>query len=279
MNLDEYQQSARVKVIVYGPPKSGKTAIVGALAQKYKLHWLDLENGIKTLLNPAILKPEFRKNVNVINIPDHKLYPVAIDTVKEVFRGGLKKICYDHGKVNCPLCGKKPDARWHEIDILTFTDEDILVIDSLSQLSNSAMNKIVLKEITKPDGEEYKATFHDYAAQGQRLEMVLSLIQVIDLNVVVISHEVESEMTDGKDKIVPLAGTRNFSKLSAKYFDEVVYMNVANKAHRAFNATTAFPNVLTGGRFGVTLDGQKDTELSLLPIFEAAKARKLSQGA
>jgi len=268
MNLDDYKKSARAKVMVYGPPKSGKTALVGKLASHFKLHWLDLENGIKTLLNPAILDPKFRKNVNVISIPDHKLYPVAIDTVKEVLRGGLKKICYDHGKVNCPICGKKPEAKWSEIDILTFTDNDILVIDSLSQLSNSAMNKLVLKEINKPGGEEYRSTFHDYAAQGQLLDMILSLIQVIDLNVVVISHEVESEMTDGKDKIVPLAGTRNFSKLSAKYFDTVVYLSIMNKKHSAFNATTSLPNVLTGDRFGVTLDGQKDDDISLLPIFQ-----------
>lgn len=268
MNLDEYKSSARAKVMVYGPPKSGKTALVGKLAEHFTLHWLDLENGVKTLLNPAILKPEFRKNVNVISIPDHKLYPVAIDTVKEVMRGGLKKICYSHGKVNCPICGKDQAAKWSSINILDFTDKDILVIDSLSQLSSSAMNKMVLKELQKPGGEEYKASFHDYAAQGQLLDMILSLIQVIDLNVVVISHEVESEMTDGKDKIVPLAGTRNFSKLSAKYFDSVVYLSIVNKKHSAFNATTSLPNVLTGDRFGVTLDAQKDAELSLLPIFQ-----------
>jgi hypothetical protein len=273
VNLDEYKMSARAKVMLYGPPKSGKTALAGKLAAHFKLHWLDLENGVKTLLNPAILAPQFRKNVNIISVPDHKLYPVAIDTVKEVLRGGLKKICYDHGKVNCPICGKKPEAKWSEIDILTFTDNDILVIDSLSQLASSAMNKMVLKELQKPGGEEYKATFHDYAAQGQLMDMILSLIQVIDLNVVVISHEVESEMTDGKDKIVPLAGTRNFSKLSAKYFDEVVYCSILNKKHSAVNATTSLPNVLTGGRFGVTLDGQKDAELSLLPIFQRSPSK------
>ena len=270
MNLDDYKQSARAKVIVYGPPKSGKTALVGKLASHFKLHWLDLENGVKTLLNPAILDPKFRKNVNVISIPDHKLYPVAIDTVKEILRGGLKKICYDHGKVNCPICGKKPEAKWSEIDILSFTDEDILVIDSLSQLSNSAISKATLKEITKPGGEDYKQTFHDYAMQGTLLDMILSLIQVIDLNVVVISHEVESEMTDGKDKIVPLAGTRNFSKLSAKYFDTVVYCALVNKQHRAFSTTTFATNILTGSRLPVSIDDQKGEELSLLPLFKTA---------
>ena len=268
MNLDDYNQHTRSKALIYGPPKSGKTALVGKLAEHFKLHWLDLENGIKTLLNPAILKPEFRKNINVINIPDHRTYPIAIDTVREILKGGNKKICYAHGKVACPICAKVADARWSEINLSEFTDNDILVIDSLSQLSNSAMNKGILKELQKPGGEEYKPTFHDYAMQGAFLDGVLSLIQVLDLNICVISHEVESEMTDGKDKIVPLAGTRNFSKLSAKYFDSAVYTALVNKQHRAFSDTTYAPNILTGSRLPVSVDESKGDALSILPLFK-----------
>lgn len=268
MDLNDYNQHTRTKCIVYGPPKSGKTALVGKLAASgFKLHWLDLENGIKTLLNPAMLAPEFRSNVNVVNIPDHRLYPIAIETVREVLRGGAKKICQSHGKVSCPVCAKIPEARWSEVNLGAFTENDILVIDSLTQLSNSAMNRGIIKELQKPTGEEYKCQFADYAAQGALLDQVLSLIQVMDLNIIVISHEVESEMTDGKDKIVPMAGTRNFSKLSAKYFDSVIYCTLTNKAHRAYSSTAYASNVLTGDRFGVKLDDSKDAELSLLPLF------------
>jgi hypothetical protein len=268
MNLDQYNQKTRQKVLIYGPPKTGKTALAGKLASNYKLHWIDLENGIKTLLNPAVLAPEHRKNVNVINVPDHRLYPVAIDTVRDVLKGGSKRICHNHGKVNCPLCAKQSDAAWSDINILDFGDEDILVIDSLTQLSNSAINKVTLKELQKPGGEDYKFTWEDYRSQSALLDQCLSLIQVLDLNIIVISHEVEAEMNDGKDKIVPVAGTRNFSKMCAKYFDEVVYCTVTNKAHRAYSSTNYSPTVLTGGRSGVTMDDRKEAELSLLPIFK-----------
>lgn len=267
MDLSEYNQHTRTKVLVYGPPKSGKTALVGKLAEHFKLHWLDLEQGIKTLLNPAILKPEFRKNVNVVNVPDHRMYPVAIDTVREVLKGRAIRICSKHGKANCPLCAKEANAQHSTVDLSSFTADDILVIDSMSQLSNSAMNKGILKELQKPGGEEYKCTFHDYATQGALLDQVLSMIQVLDLNICVISHEVESEMTDGKDKVVPLAGTRNFSKLSAKYFDTVIYTTIVNKQHRAYGETTYAPNILTGSRLAVSLDASKGDDLSLLPLF------------
>jgi len=270
MNLDEFKVSTRGKVLVYGAPKTGKTALVGKLASKYTLHWLDLESGIKTLLNPAILAPQFRKNINVIPVPDHKLYPVAIDTVREVLRGGSKRICMDHGKINCPICAKNGTAKWSEIDILKFTDRDILVIDSMSQLANSAMNKVILKEITKPGGEEYKRTYADYAAQGNLMEQVLSFIQALDINVAVISHELESESLEGREKIVPVAGTRNFSLTCAKFFDSVVYTRVLNKQHRANSMTTFSPTIVTGSRLPVSVDETKGDELSIESLFPAA---------
>jgi hypothetical protein len=267
VNLDEYTASARSKVLLYGPPKSGKTALAGKLATKFKLHWLDLESGIKTLLNPAMLAPEFRKNINVIPIPDHRLYPVAIDTVRDILRGGLKRVCAAHGKVSCPLCAKLPDAKWSEVDLLKFTASDILVIDSLSQLANSAMNKGILKELQKPGGEEYKKTFTDYAVQGSLMEQVLSFIQALDVNIVCISHELESESLEGREKIVPVAGTRNFSLTSAKYFDSVVYCTITNKQHRAYSNTTYSPTIITGSRLGINLDAAKGDGLDLSTLF------------
>jgi len=268
MNLNDYSSATRAKVLVYGAPKTGKTALVGKLAEHFTLHWVDLENGIKTLLNPAILDPKFRKNVNVISIPDHRLYPIAIDTVREVIRGGVKKICAAHGKVNCPLCAKDAEAKYSELDIAKFGANDILVIDSLSQLANSAMNKGILKELQKPGGEEYKKTFTDYAVQGSLMEQVLSFIQVVDINVVAISHELESESLEGREKIVPVAGTRNFSLNAAKYFDSVVHCTVVNKQHRAYSSSTYSPTIITGSRLAVNVDEKKGDELSLLSLFQ-----------
>lgn len=268
MNLDDYSTATRTKVLVFGPPKSGKTALVGKLASDFTLYYFDLESGIKTLLNPTLLDPKFRRNINVINIPDHKLYPVAIDTLRTVFRGGLKKICTTHGAVSCPVCAKVPTATATEIDIAKLGATDIVVIDSMSQLARSAMNKATLKEISKPGGEEYKATFTDYAMQGALMEQILSLIQVIDLNVIVISHELESESLEGREKIVPVAGTRNFSLTVAKYFDSVIYCTVVNKAHRAFGSSTYSPTIVTGSRLPIDIDNGKEGAVSLLPLFK-----------
>jgi hypothetical protein len=269
MDLNDYNKNTRTKVIVYGRPKTGKTALVGKLASAgFKLHWLDLENGIKTLLNPAMLDPKYRTNVDVINIPDHRMYPVAIDTVREVMRGGPKKICAQHGKVNCPVCLKDTTAGWGAINLSEFTDNDILVIDSLSQLGMSAMNKSVLKEISKPGGEDYKATYTDYMMQGALLDQVLSMIQVLDLNICVISHVIDIEKAETKEQLVPLVGTRNFSSNAGKYFDTIVYTTLLNKAHRAYSSTAYSSTAITGSRVPVEIDDAKGDALSLLPLFK-----------
>jgi hypothetical protein len=72
-------------------------------------------------------------------------------------------------------------------------------------------------------------------------------------------------MVDGKPKIVPTAGTRNFSRNTAKYFDEVFYCEVRNKKHVVGSSTTYANNILTGSRSGQVTEG--DSEASLLPIF------------
>jgi hypothetical protein len=99
------------------------------------------------------------------------------------------------------------------------------------------------------------------------MDTFLSYVQQAPFNIVCISHETEVEMEDGKQKLVPTAGTRNFSRNTAKYFDEVVYCEVKNKKHIAASSTTYANNILTGSRTGNTLEN-KPGEASLVPIFK-----------
>lgn len=270
MNLDDYDSAKRVKVMVYGPPKSGKTALLAALAEAgFTLWWFDMENGIKTLLNPAVLKPEFRKNVRVFNIPDHRGLPIAVDVMRQLFKGGKKKFCYLHGTHMCPLCSKEPGALWSdEIDLATFTEKDILVIDSWTQVADSAGNKVTLKDWQKdPD---YKWQFDDYMAQGQYQTELLTKIQVSNVNIAVISHETDIEKAETKEKLVPNGGTRNYSKKMGKYFDEIIYLKVENKKHSVFSSTTYSNTVLTGGRSGVRLE--EGSDVSIVDVFKGKAA-------
>lgn len=267
MDLEEFFKNDldRTRVLAFGGPKTGKSALVLELAEFFKLHWLDLEHGSKLFQNQMHLKPEWRKNINYIPIPDHQGFPIAADTVPEILKGGPKKICFDHGKVNCPTCATRAGSLFSSIDLTTFTKDDILVIDSLTQLGISMISKVVKRNVDKL-GDEYKFEWDDYRKQGFKLDTVLSKIQALPVNVVVISHEVDVEKDDKKSMIAPTSGTRNYSNTVGKFFDELVYVYKQNGKHRISNSTGFRNDVQSGGRTAIELD--KLPRPSLVPLFK-----------
>lgn len=252
-NLTSRAPSKTHRVLVFGAPKSGKTQLAGELASHYKILWFDLENGFETLLK---LPKESQSNIELITLPDTKVYPIAIETMLKVITGNKVEICEAHGKVSCQVCKKLPDSQYSIVELNSLNDEWVVVVDSLTQLSNSAMN-----HLTKNCDELYKPEWSDYRNQGQLLDKFLSQIQQAKFNVVCITHECETEMEDGKKKLVPVAGTTNFSRNTAKYFDHVVYSELKNKSHKFASSTTYANNVLTGSRSDVTLESSQNPSL------------------
>jgi hypothetical protein len=257
MKLSLKTASKSHRVLVFGPPKSGKTELVGRLAQKFKLLWFDLENGIDTLKKLPI---EQQERIEVISLPDTRSFPIGIETCLKAIKGGKGSICELHGKWICATCAKEGNVRT-DIELGTLDLDTIVVFDSVTQLTNSA-----IAHITKNQSDDYKLTYDDWGNLGKLMDTFLSHVQQAGFHVVCISHETEVEMEDGKQKLVPTAGTRNFSRNTAKYFDEVVYCEVKNKKHVAASSTTYSGNILTGSRSGISLETQGTP--SLIPIFE-----------
>lgn len=257
MKLTDKAESTTQTVLLFGPPKSGKTLLAGKLAEHFKLIWFDLENGYITLTQ---LPVAWQENIEVISLPDTRDFPIAIETIMKVFQGRAVNICEQHGKVDCKLCAKdnKPTVR---VCLSELRNDTIVVLDSITQLTSS-----VIARIAPADNIDYKFEFDDYRRMGAHLDSVLSRIQNATYNVICISHETEVEMEDGKKKLVPTAGTANFSRNTAKYFAHVVYVEVKNRAHKAASSTTFAHNILTGSRTSAVMEG--DAVASLLRIFK-----------
>lgn len=261
--LSAVKKSKAQRMVIYGAPKSGKTELAARLATKYKLLWFDLENGSATLMK---LSEDAQENIELIQLPDTRSYPIAIETMLKVIRGTEVFICDDHGKVGCPLC-KKEDKSTTRVclnELVDKVDEWIVVVDSLTQLANSAM-----AHITKNLGDEYKYEWDDYRKQGTLMDKFLSDVQQARYNIVCITHETETEMDDGKKRLVPVAGTANFSRNTAKYFDHCIRTEVKNKKH-VFGSSTDFSvTALTGSRTDVAIEKQKEGEQSLFAFFDS----------
>ena len=257
--LSEMKQATTHRVIVYGGPKVGKTELVGGLSKVFNLLWIDTENGYVTLTK---LPPEQQSRIEIISLPDTRSYPIAIETLLKVFTGAKVEICDAHGKCGCMLC-KKDGKPFVTVELNALDNDTIVVVDSLTQVANSAM-----AFITKNQPDDYKYDWEDYRKQGTLMDKLLSSMQQASYNLCVITHEVEAELEDGKKKLVPAAGTTNFSRNTAKYFDHVIYAQVMNKKH-AFGSSTTFGNSLvTGSRTNVEIE--KQTAPTLLDIFTLA---------
>jgi AAA domain len=258
MKLTNVSSNSTTSVLVYGPPKTGKTQLVGELANYFNLHWFDIENGYETLLK---LPNSAKDRVELYRIPDSKIYPIAVETLLKIIPGNQVEMCHEHSKIACALC--KKEAKPLYIINLNALDakKDIVVFDSLTQLVDSAVNHM---SKNKPD--DYKFDYADWANLGRVMSTFLSHIQASKFNVICISHETEAEMEDGKMKIVPTAGTRNFSRNTAKYFAHVIYADVRTGKHKFTSESVGIPNVVSGSRGDLSLSKMESPSLKSLFI-------------
>lgn len=266
--LSTLKKSNTQRVLLFGPPKSGKTELAGKMAKYMNILFFSLENGHSTLQK---LPMELQERTEIIQIRDTPKLPVAMGTMLKVMRGGEHKICDTHGNVACVHCMKNPEATFTVVNLDTLPDDTLVVVDSMTQLVQSAIS-----HITKGKDDDYKLEYDDWGNLGKLMNMWLSYVQQARYNIVVISHETEAEMEDGKMRIVPVAGTRSFSRGSAKYFDHVVYCEVKNKKHKAGSATDYSVNILTGSRTDVRLEDMENASLEGIFGFGSAPAPKAS---
>lgn len=256
MKLSQAPRGQRQSVLIFGPPKTGKTKLAGALAETMEVIYIGMENGHATLQQ---LPVEWQERIELVNIPDTRSYPIAIESALKIVKGAPVTICEEHGKVDCAIC-KKNNAPVINLHLNALGPNAVVIYDSLTQLTNSA-----IAHITKGKPDDYKLEYDDWGNLGKLMDVFLSHIQQAKYNVICISHETEVEMEDGKMRIVPTAGTRNFSRNTAKYFGHVVYAEVKNLKHKFTSGTTATVNIVTGSRTDVLLE--KMNEPSLASIF------------
>jgi hypothetical protein len=273
MKVTNYKPAAARHIMVYGPPKVGKSIAVMMLAMYgYKLWYCDGEDSIKSAFavdsdGKRIIPDSALENIELIRMPDTMIYPIMCETMLKIIKGGDCNVCHAHGKIDCPLCKKNPEAISTLVNVNKFGPKDILVVDSVTQFGNSYIAQIKKTDIAKGLMEDnLKLDWDEWAKQGFGLDRFFSQVQVAPFNIICTSHEEMTKMKDGAQAIVPKMGTRNFSSNSAKYFDDVVYLDKVNNKLKMFSSATYKDNVITGSRSGKMVE--KENSRGLIELFE-----------
>lgn len=251
-------QNLRQTVLAYGPSKAGKTESVGKLATLgYNLWWFDVEDGALTL---SKLPNDAKERVHLYSIKDTAENSYAAKTLLPILNWrnvGPKELCLAHGMLNCPSC-KKEAKPFETFDITKLGLRDIIVIDSLTQLSDSILNSLLSSPETKPE-------FDHWRNLGVKLDSVVDWMKAAPCHVVVITHEQDIEMEDGRNKLTAVGGTKNYARNLPRHFAHVVYFSVVNKKHTAQSKSVALNGVVTGSR--TDADVEKDAANPLAVIF------------
>jgi len=257
--LNTKKASEFKRVMLYGPSFSGKSFLAGKLAKEFDLIWIDMEAGHGVLHQ---LPESYKERIEIIELPDTSSYPIAIETVLKLVKGPVN-ICEEHGKVSCMIC-RRIEADFIHVDMNAIKKGTILVFDTISQLTNSA-----LANITKNEDDTYKLKTDDWGALKFLMDTVFSHIQAAQCDLICITHDVEVQPEGKKLDIRPVGGSKTFSKNITKYFTDVVYLERKNKKHVCFSSTTANNTVIAGSQTGVALEYLD--EPSLLPLFMLEK--------
>lgn len=276
MNLAELAKKATARIpnhsiLIYGQPKTGKTRLVGTAAKLpeiERIFWFDLENGAETLLHMGLTEEELKK-FTLFSIPDTREVPRAIETILKAFstKNNMPvKICDTHGKVGCVECEKAGNP-YSEFHMQSLTKKDLVVIDSGSQLGDSAL---ALAMLGKP--VEAKPGWDEYGMQVKYLSDICSVIQAAYYtNFVVITHAIaiEEEMNGVKrDKYFPLFGTRAFCQKVAKYFGTTIFVEIKLGKHAAGSSSTYRNDAITGSRVNAKIE--LDKELTMRSILASS---------
>lgn len=239
-------------MLLYGPPKTGKTRLVGTAAkipEIQRIFWFDGENGAETLLHMGLSEAEMDKVV-LFKIRDTKDEPIFIETVLKAFtaKTGVN-ICDLHGRCDCAVC-KKDKLPSTYFNMRECTHNDLVVIDSGSALGDSAMAALCLGKDSM-----YKPGWDEYGIQGKWLGDILTVIQQCTFtNFAVITHEICIENDEKKDVFYPLMGTKAFSMKAAKYFGTVCYVHKKMNKHAAGSSSTYRGDLVTGSRVNAKIE-------------------------
>lgn len=194
--LSEMQQIVAPKIVLYGEPRTGKTAWVMTGGEHVQL--LDLDKGYRTGL---YLKDKFldeRRKVDVIS-------------------------CYEDDPAKAKAFSQA------QMELMRIADAclkgtypfKVLAIDSLSALADFSLRQIMASS----GGFTAKKEYQHWGIAISQIENILLILRSLPIAVVLIAHSKQKEINGVEKTVVGVFG-QELPNTVVKYFDEVFYSKV-----------------------------------------------------
>ena len=253
-------ESSSHSILIYGDSGAGKTRMAATAAlipEIKKIVWIDLENGSDTILHMG-LPDEALEKIQLFKLLDTRKEPHAMGTLLKMFSSKADlNICEEHGRANCLECtqGKKPSQVFN---ITKMTHNDLLIIDSGSQMTDCAINALL-----KGQPEDAILQIQEWGAVSNWLTAILQVIQIGRYtNTIVLSHVYYDEEYSGtgpnrslvRTRIFPMIGSAAYSKKVGKFFGTVVFLELKGSKHAGGSSTTYKPNCNTKSRLNIKVE-------------------------
>lgn len=200
------------KVLVIAPSGTGKTGLIGSLANAgYRCFVLDFDAGAQILFDPGVVRPDARKNIYLRTLTDklhetQQIMPAAASTALKLLDDWTEE---ESGKT----------VSYGNVS--TWGPRDVLIIDTLGFFGDACLRYVLF--FNNRLGKQPQ--IQDYGSAMDMLEKLLEKIYSdhTRCNVVVMAHG--SPMTDAAQmtvKMVPIALGSKLPPKVPRFFNNMI---------------------------------------------------------
>lgn len=250
-------------MLLIGPGGTGKTgALVSLVEAGYKLAIQDYDNGLDIVANVLRKKgkADLLANVNYETLTDDRGFLGASIRPKQAtaFQRGMKLLD------NWPGLG--PVSKWGP--------DHVLVIDSLTMLSSSALAQVLALNGRLASGD---VQLHDWGKAQDAIEQVLAMVtgSQTKCNVIVMSHVAFIDDANGISQGYPMSLGKSLSPKIGNYFNNCLMTKTVGTGATAKRVIRTVPDGTVGVKVSIpgSLPSEMPIETGLATFFAAAKAQ------
>lgn len=244
--------STRVKALICGDSKSGKTGVLATLANAgFKVHILDIDRGIDILADK--LTADAVKNVDYVQL-NNKDKSAWKESHEHIFKS------WDGGKDN----------------VYTWGPDDVFVIDSATFHCDACHTDVLLGAGVAVDAAKYDRGYWQVTAK--RYEGLVSMLTddaKVKCNVVMTAHLRNIENEQGISKTYPSFLGQQLPNIIPRYMNNMWRVDVKPDGKRVFR-TQSDSRMSLGSSMPSLLKAEEEFDLGKLftKMRDAAKAKQ-----